>query len=171
MDCGCKSFTASADDPKMCTCGHADSRHTEEAEAVADEPASDTAPQGQPGAAAPAVVPAAASTATPPTDLSAALTENERLRAENASMRRSGIELTARATIEAAVRDLKMPALPVATKDGAVHPETLSSLLMDSLVESQLSSGCSTCQANHGRTVKVISLLPPVAPSGRLPIK
>jgi ClpP class serine protease len=92
------------------------------------------------------------------------------LRAKVAQLERINIEASANALIDSAVRDLKMPPLPV-VKEGQARTDTLSSLLRDTLVDSQVNTACPTCQANHDRAAKVIALLPPAVPTGRMNIK
>jgi len=162
--CGCPSKDETADGVCSCT---PDCPNCAEHECDGEqEPAAEAEEAGEQKAAAAAAVPPARSSRR-----AAAAEELKSLRTEVSQLRRKGVVSEATSLIENAVRELKMPPLPTATKDGKPPADTLSSLLRDTLVDSQMNDGCSTCQANHGRVSKIVALLPPVAGAGRLTIK
>lgn len=104
--------------------------------------------------------------------------ENRKLRDENAALRRQSVEAGARSLLEKAARELKVPGLPAAKDaqagaDGqpaAKAPETLATVLYESIVSGKLNDGCATCKANATRAESIVGLLP-AAPQGRLPVK
>jgi len=160
--CGCPSKDQTADGVCSCSAG---CPNCVQHDCDGDHEAASA--QETTTAAAAAVADIASAT---PARAAAAPDELTRLRAQVAQLQRTNVETSADALIESAVRDLKMPPLQSA-KEGKPAAETLSSLLRDSLVDSKMNDGCATCQTNHERTAKVIALLPPAVPAGRLVMK
>jgi len=160
-DCATKDQTADgvcACDANCSGCTSRDCDGDIEAAASTDEE--------EPAAAAPPARAKAASPAAP-----GAGDELARLRAENAALRRGAVAATASSTVDAAVRAFKMPPLPAVAKDGETRPETLSSLFLETLVDTKMNADCTTCQASHDRVTKAIALLPPMVQAGRLAMK
>jgi len=113
---------------------------------------------------------ASASSGNAPVNVAAIQAENRRLREQLASAKRTEVTLTARNTIDSAVRAGKMAPMQTA-REGKPAAETAASLLYETLAESALNGACATCTATHGRTERMVALMPPLVPGGRLPVK